>query len=275
MLAGMEGLGKSTFINTLLESDSITKPTPFLPPSEAHLERKPAIEVIPVGEREFFGNKLSLTFLDVQNYGESMVNKESFSVLLDYVEARYKEFLEEESRVKRNPRFEDNRVDVCLYFLPPTGKGLGALDRLAMQVLGQRVNIIPVLAKADAYSAAELSLAKSLIMHDIREAGIQIFDFAIDVENSPVQVMDEEVEEGEMLQKMIPFSVLGADPEQRPRIGRGYKWGFAEANDEKISNLGKLKSVLFSSHLLAIKEKTQAVLYETFRTEVLSRSVNA
>lgn len=211
----------------------------------------------------------------------------SFSVLLDFIESRYKEYLEEETRIKRNPKFEDNRVDVLLYFIEPTGKGLTRFDRQALKALAKRVNVIPVLAKGDSYSSDELVLMKQLVMDEIRREGIQIYDFSIDTdddyEDEAAQFEeDDAIGENEKLRKMLPFCVIGANPECSPRRGRSYPWGFADSDNEHFSNLLALKGVLFgylfvffyiltdSSHLQDIKEKTQNVLYENFRTEVLS-----
>jgi cell division control protein 11 len=47
----------------------------------------------------------------------------SFSEIVEYLEREYDNILAEESRIKRNPRFKDNRVHVLLYFITPTGHG--------------------------------------------------------------------------------------------------------------------------------------------------------
>jgi septin family protein len=47
----------------------------------------------------------------------------SFSEIVNYLEREYDNVLAEESRIKRNPRFKDNRVHVLLYFITPTGHG--------------------------------------------------------------------------------------------------------------------------------------------------------
>jgi len=272
MVAGKEGMGKSTFIDTLLEETIVPK-TPLVPPEQAHLERQVTIEQYNI-EKEFFGNRVSLTFLDVINFGHSMSAEASFSILLDFIESRYREYLEEETRIKRNPKFEDNRVDVLLYFIEPTGKGLTRFDRQAIKALAKRVNVIPVLAKGDSYSPDELVLMKQLVMEDIRREGIQIYDFTIESEDEDDEEAQFEEEdsgsENEKLRKMLPFCVIGADPEFFPKRGRSYPWGFADADNEQFSNLIALKNVLFGTHLQDIKEKTQNVLYENFRTEILS-----
>ena len=47
----------------------------------------------------------------------------SFSEIVGYLERQYDGILAEESRIKRNPRFRDDRVHVLLYFITPTGHG--------------------------------------------------------------------------------------------------------------------------------------------------------
>jgi septin family protein len=45
----------------------------------------------------------------------------SFQEIVGYLETQYDDILAEESRIKRNPRFRDNRVHALLYFIQPTG----------------------------------------------------------------------------------------------------------------------------------------------------------
>lgn len=47
----------------------------------------------------------------------------SFGEIVGYLERQYDDILAEESRIKRNPRFRDNRVHALLYFITPTGHG--------------------------------------------------------------------------------------------------------------------------------------------------------
>jgi cell division control protein 11 len=49
------------------------------------------------------------------------VTVNSFQEIVGHLERQYDDILAEESRIKRNPRFRDNRVHALLYFIPPTG----------------------------------------------------------------------------------------------------------------------------------------------------------
>jgi septin 7 len=91
--------------------------------------------------------------------------------VLDYVEARYEEYLNQESRVTRLPPTSpagqappvDGRIHCCLYFIAPSGHGLKPLDVEFMQRLHDRVNIVPVLAKADTMTPEECQAFKKQV----------------------------------------------------------------------------------------------------------------
>lgn len=50
-----------------------------------------------------------------------VLNSFRFQEIVGHLERQYDDILAEESRIKRNPRFRDNRVHALLYFIPPTG----------------------------------------------------------------------------------------------------------------------------------------------------------
>jgi len=70
---------------------------------------------------EFDGQKIILTVVDTPGFGDNVDNSNSFKRILDYIENQYKRFLAEESRVQRNAKFQDTRVHVIVYFIPPSG----------------------------------------------------------------------------------------------------------------------------------------------------------
>lgn len=60
----------------------------------------------------------------------------SFQEIVGYLERQYDDILAEESRIKRNPRFRDNRVHALLYFIPPTGHAYVSIIRFPNMFLG-------------------------------------------------------------------------------------------------------------------------------------------
>jgi septin family protein len=51
----------------------------------------------------------------------ALIPLSSFQEIVNYLERQYDDILAEQSRIKRNPRFRDNRVHALLYFISPTG----------------------------------------------------------------------------------------------------------------------------------------------------------
>jgi len=73
--------------------------------------------------------------------------------------------------------FEIFRVHACLYFITPNGHGLKSIDLVCMKKLDTKVNIIPIIAKADTINKTELSKFKSKIMSELVNNGVQIYQF--------------------------------------------------------------------------------------------------
>jgi cell division control protein 12 len=99
--------------------------------------------------------------------------------------------------------FDDVRIHACLYFISPTGHILSALDIQAMKELGTRVNLIPVIAKADTLMPAEIQEFKQrVILHLITKGDVSHFVYqirdciqvhGIQIYQSPIDDEDEEL----------------------------------------------------------------------------------
>lgn len=167
-----------------------------------------------------------------------------FAEIVHYLERQYDDILSEESRIKRNPRFRDNRVHACLYFITPTGHGLRELDIELMKRLSPRVNVIPVIGKADSLTPEELAETKKLIMEDIDYHKIQIYDFPYDIEEDD----EETVEESAELRGLLPFAIVGSEDiveiEGKMCRARCYLWGHVKVDDPRHSDFLPLRSAL-------------------------------
>lgn len=82
-----------------------------------------------------------------------------------------------------------------------------------------------------------------------------------------------------MAQALLPFAIVGS--EEEIDIGGGeiirarrYPWGIVEVDNPQHSDFVRLRSALLNSHLTDLKEITHDFLYENYRTEKLSRTVN-
>ncbi|KAF1801595.1 Septin-domain-containing protein [Mucor lusitanicus] len=266
MVVGESGLGKSTLVNTLFN-------TQLYPPKEtvelSH-ETAQTVEVQSItSDIEENGVKLRLTVVDTPGFGDFVNNEESWKPILDNIEARCDAYLEQENRVNRR-RMVDNRIHACLYFIAPTGHALKPLDIEFMRRLHTRVNLIPVIAKADTLTEEEVAAFKERILADIAYHKIQIYQ-------APVYEYDDQetIAENREIMSKIPFAVVGSDKEfeieggRRVR-GRKYPWGVIEVDNEEHCDFVKLRQMLIRTHMEELKEFTNDVLYENYRTEKLT-----
>ena len=113
-------------------------------------------------ELEENGVKLSLTVVDTPGYGDAVDNTNCFDPIVEHVEEQFNKFLESETSIERVKQ-PDSRVHACLYFIAPSGHGLKRVDVEFMKRLHDKVNIIPVIGKADACTKEELVVFKEKV----------------------------------------------------------------------------------------------------------------
>lgn len=129
MVCGASGTGRTTFVNTLCgrpvlgaNSSGSSSYRDYDDPSTAHEEDSVKIKPVTVElELDEEGTRISLTVVDTPGFGDAIDNEAAFGEISTHLERQYDDILAEESRIKRNPRFRDNRVHVLLYFVQPTG----------------------------------------------------------------------------------------------------------------------------------------------------------
>ncbi len=73
----------------------------------------------------------------------------------------------------------------------------------------------------------------------------------------------------------MPFAVVGSNteidtPDGRRVRGRAYPWGVIEVDNEEHCDFVKLRQMLIHTHMEELKEHTNNVLYEKYRSEKLA-----
>ncbi len=272
--------GRTTFVNTLCgrkvlshkESDD---------PSIAHVEEGVKIKPITVGkfcsaslhprfvhrsahlkselELDEDGTRISLTIVDTPGFGDQIDN-----------EARY-------VKLQQSQFHRHTLIMIASRKLSATLRGSTMtsceLDIELMKRLSPRVNVIPVIGKADALTPAELAESKKLVMEDIEHYRIPVYNFPYDIEEDD----EDTVEENAELRGLMPFAIVGSEDvvevNGKKVRARQYPWGIVEVDNPRHSDFLAVRSALLHSHLADLKEITHDFLYENYRTEKLSKSV--
>ncbi|XP_015593675.1 septin-7 isoform X7 [Cephus cinctus] len=262
MVVGESGLGKSTLINSMFLSDiySAEYPGPSL-----RVKKTVAVETSKVLLKEN-GVNLTLTVVDTPGFGDAVDNSNCWVPVIEYIESKYEEFLNAESRVVRR-QIPDSRVHCCLYFVAPSGHGLKPLDVEFMQRLHDKVNIIPVIAKADTMTLDECAHFKKQILNEIAQHKIKIYEF-------PEVEEEEESKLHKVLRDRVPFAVVGAntvvEQDGKKVRGRKYPWGVAEVENLEHCDFIALRNMVIRTHLQDLKDVTNNVHYENFRCRTLA-----
>uniref|UniRef100_A0A674EMJ6 Zgc:63587 n=1 Tax=Salmo trutta TaxID=8032 RepID=A0A674EMJ6_SALTR len=241
-------------------------------PSVEKIERTVQIEASTV-EIEERGVKLRLTVVDTPGYGDAINSQDCFKTIIQYIDNQFERYLHDESGLNRR-HIVDNRVHCCFYFISPFGHGLKPLDVEFMKAIHSKVNIVPVIAKADTLTLKERDRLKRRILDEIAEHGIRIYQLP-DADSDE----DEEFkEQTRVLKASIPFAVIGSNQlievKGKKIRGRLYPWGVVEVENPEHNDFLKLRTMLVT-HMQDLQEVTQDLHYENFRSERLKRAGRA
>lgn len=264
MVVGEAGLGKSTLINSLFLSD-VYHPEQHPGPSK-RIKKTVTVESTKVLLKEN-GVNLTLTVVDTPGFGTAVDNSNCWVPIVEFVENKYEEYLTAESRVHRMA-IPDSRVHVCLYFIAPSGHGLKPLDIEFMQRLCDKVNIIPVISKADTLTPEEITHFKKQILNEIAQHKIKIYDFPDPSDE------EEDAKTLRQLRSRVPFAVVGANAiieiDGRKIRGRRYPWGVVEVESLDHCDFIALRNMVIRTHLQDLKDVTNNVHYENYRCRKLA-----
>ncbi|GAA5911980.1 hypothetical protein JCM6882_004732 [Rhodosporidiobolus microsporus] len=263
MVVGESGLGKTTLINTLFSTE-LASVKDYQRRFTKQMDKTTEIDIIKaeLEEKQF---KVKLTVIDTPGFGDYVNNRDSWMPIVDFIDDQHESFMRQEQQPQRVSKL-DLRVHACLYFVRPTGHGLKPLDVEIMKRLGTRVNLIPIVAKADTLTPRDLEKFKASIRAVIAAQNIRIY-------TPPVETDDETAaDHARVLAAAMPFSIIGSTDEVttvdgRTVKGRQYLWGVAEVENEDHCDFKKLRSLLIRTHMLDLINTTEESHYENYRQQ--------
>ncbi|CAG5133475.1 unnamed protein product [Candidula unifasciata] len=258
LCVGETGIGKSTMMDTLFNTNFDSTPSTHDLPGvklKAHTYELREKNVL-----------LKLTLVDSVGFGDQINKDDSWKPIVDYIDAQFDAYLHEELKIKRMLHtYHDTRVHACLYFIAPTGHSLKALDLMTMKQMDTKVNIIPVIAKADTITKTELTKFKAKLMSELLSNGVHIYQFPTD---------DETISEtNASMNQHLPFAVVGSNDEVK--VGnkmikaRQYPWGTVQVENENHCDFVKLREMLIRTNMEDLREVTHSVHFERYRRSKL------
>ncbi|KAL0095484.1 Septin-domain-containing protein [Phycomyces blakesleeanus] len=262
MVCGESGVGKTTFVNTLFtstikEPKNLSKRRLRQPPPKTSQIQITRAEL----EEKMF--KVKLTVIDTPGFGDYVNNRHSWIPIIDFIDDQHEKYMRQEQQPCRKGAV-DMRVHACLYFIKPTGHTLTPLDIEVMKKLGSRVNLIPVIAKADTLTPSCLAKFKQNIRDVVTAQNIQLYSCPIESDD------DSTTKRNVNIMTASPFAVIGSTQDVltadgRKVKGREYSWGVAEVENDEHCDFRKLRSLLIRTHMLDLITTTEENHYENYR----------
>lgn len=276
MVCGERNLGKSTLLETLFGPEVAMGDGVDVGRVDSDVRATQSVSTSPrTVELSEKGVNLRLTIIDTPGFGDLLNNRECYAPLEKYIDDAFRSYIQDESRPDRKDII-DRRVHCLLYFLSPSSHGLKPIDIITMKKLQSKVNIVPVIAKADMLSKSELANLKTQILEDIQSSGIEIFMPSIESVAQDEELDADSAAVSLELAAAIPFAVVGSTAthtvEGKQVRGRIYPWGLVEVDNAQHCDFVLLKKMLVNTHLHDLKETTEDVLYERFRMHMLEKS---
>ncbi|ORY95822.1 Septin-domain-containing protein [Syncephalastrum racemosum] len=171
MLIGRSGTGKTSFLRTFYEQakQSIIQGTLKTSKPSALSDTICATEELYSISMhiEENGERTVLTIIDTPGFVHGFAIDEQVHYLSKYIDHQYERTLVEETKLRRDAKALDTHIHACLYFLEPSTTGLSDADRYVLRVLSSRVNVLPVLGKADTLSLNQRQVLKKAYRNDI------------------------------------------------------------------------------------------------------------
>ncbi|CEF66853.1 Septin-2 [Strongyloides ratti] len=261
LCVGETGIGKTTLIESLFN-----RKFSDLDPCNGELRQ---LELC-VSQCEITEGTVTckLRIIETAGYGDHMFDKDHGTKLItSYIDDQFEKYLKEELKVKRcMTYYDDTRIHACLFFISPTGHGLRSLDIETMKALSSRVNIIPVIGKADTTCRNELMTLKEKIIEELNANSISIYKFPTD--DDTVKLANKN------FNNIVPFAVIGSTDFVTRENGkqvraRKYPWGVVEVENEEHCDFVKMREALLRLNIDALRESTHQEMYENYRKRKL------
>ena len=299
LVIGQAGCGKSTLLSNLYNQE-------VLPADRRRYTRVPdSVEFI---DHESVVNEagvgLRLKVTEVLGFGElsfsssARTQKDKIQKILKNVEEKHRQYFDSENYAKRaqkgqSSHSKDHLYHAAILFIQPQRNlQVSPYDIALLQALQSRVNVIPVIAKADCYIGEELNRIKSTLKKGFNDSKILLFPNITDVSDD-----DWVIKEAVDVRSHCPFVTIAASFDNGARV-RQYPWGSVSieapvprskpisANSSHSltltstqrlfeqteccgNDLFPMQKMLIRSHFEFLKRHTIEKLYENYRTEIV------
>lgn len=204
--------------------------------------------------------RLKLTLVESKNYGMALSLQDSHSSLVNYIDEQFADYNKREYSFDRR-NIKDKMVHCLFFFISPIGHGLSKLDLDFLKAVHDRVNIIPIIAKAEALTITERELFKGRIKENLKKNHIKVYQMP-DADPDDADDLKRTIKE---IQEAMPFAVCTINWRPDGTIAdTSLGWGTIDPFDRNHSDFLMLKTMLHMQ-MPDLCDTTHEVFYEEYR----------
>jgi len=195
------------------------------------------------------------------------------AAILKHILKQSRDYMSQEENPRRVvplSNLPDPRVDVALVFLSPHYLKPGDVE--LMTKLAKFVPVVPIIAKADALTTAELDEYRQQVRDKLQQAASRA--------GRPIihAFTPEELKAAGAVREVPPFAIISSS-EVDHEVGshwftRSFPWGKCEVMSSNHSDLPALKSLLFECCFEGLKAGTEARFYSARESFLTTRALS-
>lgn len=204
--------------------------------------------------------RLKLSLVQSKNYGEALSLKNVHLPLVDYIDTQFADYHKREYSYDRR-HIQDKMVHCLFFFISPIGHGLSKLDLEFLKGVHSRVNIIPIIARAETLTVQERASFKRRIKDNLEKYDIKVYQMP-DPDPDDTDDFKRAIKE---IQDAMPFAVTSMfwNPDNTVS-GKSLDWGYVDPFDRNHSDFTLLKTML-QMQMPDLCESTHEIFYEEYR----------
>lgn len=260
MSVGPPGIGKTTLLSCLFNRN-LDVPRKDVPRKD--ITKIPVEVNTKMFDIEEDGVKLKLLVADCQNFASSLNLHNTYQPIVQYIEQQFAEYHKREFGYNRR-ELQDTIVHCLFFFISSIGHGLTALDIEFLKAVHEKVNIVPIIAKADALTLRERSAFKKRINEELREHNINIYQ----IPDADPDDCDEIKRTIKDVQNAVPFAISSMSRVNDKLEMRRYDWGIVELEDRDCGDYLLLKAMLHMN-MEDFRERAHNHFYENYRVKMM------